>query len=115
MARAEALAPRSLHIRRKRQQGDVPRPLDRRFQQPLMRVADAGDARGKDLPTVRNKLKEQSVFLVVDVIDSLHAELADFSAAGLPTRASSATTLAARTSSRSGFMFRVTSFLPLNH
>src|SRR5579871_3548163 len=62
---------------RKRQQGDVARLLDCRCEPVLVRCAHAGQAARHDLAALRDKLAEHPVVLVVDVFDSLDAELAD--------------------------------------
>src|SRR5262249_28047427 len=62
----------------KRQQRDVARLLDRQGKPPLVRRANARQTPGNDLSTLRDKLREQTNVLVVDVLDLLDAELADF-------------------------------------
>src|SRR3990172_6110420 len=58
------------------QQGDVARPLDGHLQLPLVRSADARDPPRQDLAPVAHELPDRHV-LVVNVVDLLHAELAD--------------------------------------
>src|SRR5579864_3931342 len=43
-----------------------------------MRRANSGQPTGNDLPAFRHKLREQTNVFVVDVLDLLDAELADF-------------------------------------
>src|SRR3989304_6242389 len=58
------------------QQGDVARPLDGHLQLPLVRSADARNPPRQDLAPVAHELPDRHV-LVVNVVDLLHAELAD--------------------------------------
>src|SRR3990172_707295 len=62
------------------QQGDVACPLDGHLQLPLVRGADARDAPRQNLAPVAHELPDRHV-LVVNVVDLLHAELADAAAA----------------------------------
>src|ERR1039457_1336136 len=63
---------------RKRHQSDVARLLDGFGQSPLMGSADSGDAARRDLATLGDERVEELHFLVVDVVDPLDAEAADF-------------------------------------
>src|ERR1017187_4482519 len=88
----------------KRQQSDVARLLDGRRQTVLVRGANAGQAPWHDLAALGDKLPEHAVILVVDVLEFLDAELANFLApeklaaatafTGRPARPASATTAA---------------------
>src|SRR5215475_9499811 len=86
---------------RKRQQRDIARLLDRRRQPVLMRRAHARQAARHDFAALCHKLPEQSIVLVVDVLDLFDTELANLLA---PEEfASAGATLApgpARTTSR---------------
>src|SRR5438477_8064078 len=62
----------------KRQQGDVAGLLDGRRQTVLVRRAYAGQAPRNDLAALSDELAEHAVILVVDVLDFLDAELANF-------------------------------------
>src|ERR1043165_3443617 len=68
-------------VRRERQQRGDARALDRVLQLPLVQRARPGDAPRKDLPALRDELLQRLQVLVVDVLDLLHAELADALAA----------------------------------
>src|ERR1700687_3961212 len=69
---------RLLELRRERQQGDVARLLDGVGEPPLMRGANAGDAARDDLAALRHKGVQQLYILVIDVVDLLDAEPANF-------------------------------------
>src|SRR5437588_18756 len=62
----------------KRQQRNIPRPLNGRCQPALVRRAHAGQPPWDDLAALSHKLPEQTHILIVNVVDFLHAELADF-------------------------------------
>src|SRR3990170_1459407 len=68
------------------QQGDVARPLDGHLQLPLVRGADARDPPRQNLAPVAHELPDRHV-LVVNMVDLLHAELADAAAVGPPAGA----------------------------
>src|ERR1043165_2660042 len=68
-------------VRRERQQRGDARALDRVLQLPLVQRARPGDAARKDLPALGDELLQRLQVLVVDVLDLLHAELADALAA----------------------------------
>src|ERR1035441_7871918 len=72
---------RLLELRRERQQGDVARLLDGVGQPPLVRGADAGNAARDNLAALRHERVEQLHVLVIDVVDLLHTEPANFLAA----------------------------------
>src|SRR3990172_4053691 len=76
------------------QQGDVACPLDGHLQLPLVRGADALDAPRQDLAPVAHELPDRHV-LVVNVVDLLHAELADAAPAEKAPAAGAATGSAA--------------------
>src|SRR5581483_4739870 len=63
------------------QQRDVAGLFDRRRQPALMRRADTGQPAWHNLATFRYKLREQANVFVIDRLDLLHAEFADFLAA----------------------------------
>src|SRR5256885_5681540 len=62
------------------QRGDA-RALDGVLQLPLVQRARAGDAARKNLPALGDELLQRLQVFVVDVLDLLHAELADALAA----------------------------------
>jgi len=63
------------------QQGDVARLLDRQAEAALVRRADAGQTAWHDLAALSNELRQQANVLVVDRVDLLDTEFADFLAA----------------------------------
>src|SRR5690349_12192107 len=67
--------------RGERQQGDVARLLDGRRKPALVRRADARQAARHDLAALGHELRKQTHVLVIDGVDLLDAELADFLAA----------------------------------
>src|SRR3990172_5891899 len=77
------------------QQGDVACPLDGHLQLPLVRGADALDAPRQNLAPVAHELPDRHV-LVVNVVDLLHAELADAAPAEKAPAAGAAGPAAAR-------------------
>jgi hypothetical protein len=70
--RGESYLPRG-----ERQQGNVARPLDGRCKAALVRSAHPGQPPWDDLASLRHKLAEQTYVLVINVVNLLHAELAD--------------------------------------
>src|SRR6516162_1054377 len=79
----------------KRQQGDIACLLDGQGQPALMRRANASQAPRHDLAAFRHKLPQRAVVLVVDKVDLLDTELADFLASKI--LASTRATFAAST------------------
>jgi hypothetical protein len=71
----------SLFHRSERQQGDIPRLLNRIAQPTLMRGANACQTPWNDLAALGHELPEQAHVLIVDRIDLLDAELANLLAA----------------------------------
>ena len=69
---------RLLELRRERQQGDVARLLDGVGEPPLVWGAHAGDAARDDLAALRHEGVQQLHVFIVDVVDLLDAEPADF-------------------------------------
>src|SRR5579864_1542498 len=67
--------------RAERQQRNIARLLDGRGQPPLVRGAHAAQAAGHDLAAFGHKLREQTIVLVINGINLLHAELAHLLAA----------------------------------
>src|SRR5204863_9404902 len=67
-----------LKTRRERQQRDIPRLLDRIRQPALMRRAHAGNPARHNLAPLRDEAVQQFRVLIVDVVDLLDAEPADF-------------------------------------
>src|SRR5207237_98483 len=66
------------HIRNER---DLTRALDGRLQLPLMHGAGTGDAPRQNLAALGHEGTEQLDVLIVDVVDLVRAELADFAPA----------------------------------
>src|SRR5262245_1584097 len=64
------------HVRNER---DLPRPLERDLQLALVHRAGARDPARQNLAALRDERPEQLHVLVVDVVDLVRAELADFS------------------------------------
>src|SRR5712691_6350915 len=64
-----------------RNQRDLTRALDGRLQLPLMHRAGAGDAPRQNLAALGHEGTEQLDVFVVDVVDLVRAELADFAPA----------------------------------
>ena len=56
----------------------VPRLLDRQAEAALVRRADAGQTAWHDLAALSNELRQQANVLVVDRVDLLDTEFADF-------------------------------------
>src|SRR6266853_407979 len=71
----------------KRQQGNIPRLLDRSRQTALVRHAHAGQASWRDLAAFRYELRQQTHIFVIDRLDLLDAELANFFAPEVLTAA----------------------------
>jgi hypothetical protein len=65
----------------KRQQRNISRLLDGQGQTPLVRGANPGQPPWDDLPAFRHELGEQTNVLVIDGLNFLYAELANFLAA----------------------------------
>jgi hypothetical protein len=61
-----------------RQQGDITRLLNCQAHAALVRCANARQAPGHDLAALRNELRQQPNVLVIDRVDFLDAEFADF-------------------------------------
>jgi hypothetical protein len=75
----------------KRQQGDVPRLLDGQGQASLVRCTDSGQSTRNYLAALRHELGKQPDIFVVNSLDFLHAELANFLAAKIFAPAFTAT------------------------
>lgn len=86
---------------RKRQQGDVARALDSHTQTALVPGANAGHAARQNLAALLHELRKNVRALVVDEVDLLHAELANFLFAEILA-------LAAGTAARSAWTTRST-------
>src|SRR5512139_1896383 len=68
-------------VRRVRQQGQLPRPHDRRLQLALVHRAHARDAPRQNLRALRHEGQQHLGVLVIDVIHLVRAELAHLAAA----------------------------------
>src|SRR5205809_4292026 len=71
----------AISVRHIRNQRDLPRALDRRLELALVHRAGARDPPRQDLAALRHERRDQLDVLVVDVVDLVRAELADFAAA----------------------------------
>jgi hypothetical protein len=73
----------AVKVRNERQQGDVPRALDGCRQRALMLGAGSGLAAGTDLAAIADVPLQQCHIFVIDVINLLSTELANFPASGV--------------------------------